>query len=220
MGNLSMQIDFKRRTLSLLATGLLLMAFAVQAAPTQTVLVMGDSLSAEYGLERGSGWVALVTQKMASEHPQWHVVNASISGETSAGGKARLPALLALHKPKVVVIELGANDALRGLPIQALRDNLIAMVSASQAAGAKVLLLGMQVPPNFGKRYTQDFANSYAQVSQTQHTALLPFFLRGVADRPDAKDWFQPDGVHPLAKAHPVIAELVWPQLKPLLLGR
>ncbi len=181
---------------------------------------MGDSLSAEYGLARGTGWVALLTQKLASERLSWNVVNASISGETSSGGKARIGALLATHKPKVVVIELGANDALRGLPIKDLIANLDAMVMAAQAAGAKVLLLGMQVPPNLGKRYTQDFAESFAQVSEKRKTALLPFLLKGVADRPDAKDWFQADNTHPLAKAHPVMLAQVWPALKPLLLGR
>lgn len=191
-----------------------------RAAAGGTVLVLGDSLSAEYGLARGTGWVALLQARLKAQGMPWTVVNASISGETSSGGRARLAPLLSQHRPQVVVIELGGNDALRGLSIAALQENLSRMTQDSQAAGARVLLLGMQVPPNFGKRYTDDFAACYERVSRAHGAALLPFLLKGVADRPDAKDWFQPDGIHPLAKAHPVILELVWPKLKPLLLGR
>lgn len=215
-----MQIDCTRRAMCCALAGTLLPLAVANAATTHTLLVMGDSLSAEYGLPRGAGWVALLTQKLAREQMHWNVVNASVSGETSSGGRARIGALLEANKPKVVVIELGANDALRGLPIKNLIANLDAMVLAAQAAGAKVLLLGMQVPPNLGKRYTQEFAESFATVSEKHKTALLPFLLKGVADRPDAKDWFQDDNTHPLAKAHPVMLSQVWPVLKPLLLGR
>lgn len=188
-------------------------------APT-TILILGDSLSAEYGLKRGSGWVALLTQRLARERIAAQVVNASISGETTSGGRARLPALLQRHRPRQVVIELGANDALRGLPLRSSRENLSAMVAAAQAQGAQVVLVGMQMPPNYGKRYSEDFAQLFQDVAKAQRCALVPFFLKGVADREDARDWFQHDGIHPLEKAHPVMLDNVWGALKPLLLGR
>jgi acyl-CoA thioesterase-1 len=181
------------------------------------LLVVGDSLSAEYGLARGTGWVALLGQRMALEKKNWQVVNASISGDTTSGGRSRLPALLAAHRPKLVLIELGGNDALRGLPLSATQDNLLTMVKLAQAAGAKVLLLGMQVPPNYGAQYTKDFASGFAKVSAETHAKLVPFLLRGVADRADAEDWFQADRIHPKAQAHPIILENVWPVLQPLL---
>lgn len=187
-----------------------------QAAPAK-LLVVGDSLSAEYGLPRGTGWVALLAERVAREKLPVEVVNASISGDTTAGGRARLPALLKAQSPKVVVIELGGNDALRGLPLAQTRDNLGAMVRAAHAAGAKVLLAGMQVPPNYGRQYTADFARAFEDVARAERSALVPFLLKGVADRPDAEDWFQPDRIHPLAKAHPVILDNVWPALQPLL---
>ena len=188
-------------------------------APT-TILILGDSLSAEYGLQRGSGWVALLTQRLARERIAAQVVNASISGETTSGGRARLPALLQRHRPRHVVIELGANDALRGLPLRSSRENLSAMVAAAQAQGAQVVLVGMKMPPNYGKRYSEDFAQLFQDVAKAQRCALVPFFLKGVADREDARDWFQHDGIHPLEKAHPVMLDNVWGALKPLLLGR
>ena len=184
------------------------------------LLILGDSLSAEYGLPRGSGWVTLIEKRLRADaraHATPQVINASISGETTSGGLRRLPDLLKQHQPTHVVIELGANDALRGLSLKATRENLVQLVSASQVAGAKVLLLGMMLPPNFGQRYGKDFANLFSQVAQARQTALVPFLLKGVADRPDARDWFQADGIHPLAKAHPVMADLVWQGLKPLL---
>ncbi len=178
------------------------------------LLVLGDSLSAEYGLKRGSGWVALLEQRLAQEKVALQVVNASISGDTTSGGRSRLPALLALHQPRVVVIELGANDALRGLPLEMSRDNLQAMTRAAQASGAKVLLLGMQMPPNYGQDYAQKFAQTYAQVAQTNKAALVPFMLKGVADAPDALRLFQNDRIHPTEEAHPTILNNVWPTLK------
>ena len=193
---------------------------ATTAVATSTILVMGDSLSAEYGLARGTGWVALLEKRLQAEKVSAQVVNASISGETTAGGVTRLPALLTQHHPSVVVIELGANDALRGFALSATQSNLTAMVKASKTAGARVVLVGMQVPPNFGKRYTEDFAGLFPKLAQAEASALVPFFLKGVADRPDARDWFQADGMHPNAKAHPVILGNMWPALKPLLLGR
>ena len=183
----------------------------------QTILVVGDSLSAEYGLQRGSGWVALMTGRMAREHPGALVINASISGDTSAGGLARLPALLRQHRPTLVILELGGNDALRGLPIDTTRSNLVEMARLAKAAGAKVLILGMQLPPNYGRNYGERFAALFAEVARSQGTALVPFMLKGVADVPQADTMFQADRIHPLASAHPIILGNVWPVLEPLL---
>ena len=184
-------------------------------APVQrTLLVVGDSLSAEYGLARGSGWVALLEQRLLAEKLSAQVVNASISGDTTSGGRSRLPSLLEQHKPSHVVIELGGNDALRGLPLEMSRQNLTAMASAAKAAGAKVLLVGMRVPPNYGMRYGSDFASMFVQVARAEDTALVPFLLTGVADSPQAASLFQPDRIHPTAAAHPAMLDNVWPVMK------
>lgn len=197
---------------------------AVQAATrgsappaSQTLLVLGDSLSAEYGLARGTGWVALLQQRLDARRIPMHTVNASISGDTTAGGRARLPALLAAHHPAIVVIELGGNDALRGLVLTATKANLAAMTQAAQQAGARVVLTGMQVPPNYGADYARQFAALYAQVAKAQHAALVPFLLAGIADRSDALALFQSDNIHPTAAAHPTILNNVWAVLEPLL---
>ena len=191
------------------------------SAPAQTtrhtVLVVGDSLSAEYGLPRGSGWVALLEQRLDLERLSARVVNASISGDTTSGGLARLPFLLKQHAPAIVVIELGANDALRGLPLDMTRENLRAVVRLAQAAKAHVLLLGMQVPPNYGPDYAQQFAASFATVAKEQKVALVPFFLKDVADAANAADLFQSDRIHPTAAAHPILLNNVWTGLKRLL---
>ncbi|MFT3821786.1 MAG: arylesterase [Rubrivivax sp.] len=187
------------------------------AAARRTLLVVGDSLSAEYGLARGSGWVALLDKRIVELKLPWRVVNASISGDTTSGGRSRLPALLKEHKPAVVVIELGGNDALRGLPLASTRDNLLAMTRQAKAAGAKVLLVGMQVPPNYGRKYTEDFQQLFATAARSEQAALVPFFLAGVADGPDAERLFQPDRIHPTAEAHPRMLDNVWAQLRPLL---
>ncbi len=179
--------------------------------------MVGDSLSAEYGLPRGSGWVGLLQQRLAREKVAVEVVNASISGDTTSGGRSRLPALLAQHKPGIVIIELGGNDALRGLPLNMTRANLTAMVQEAKEAGASVLLLGMQLPPNYGQRYAQDFANLFASVAKAEGAALVPFFLAGVADGPEADKMFQPDRIHPNAQAQPRMLDNVWPALRPLL---
>lgn len=215
-------LDCTRRRLVLATAGMLggiKWASAASGATPARILVMGDSLSAEYGLPRGAGWVALLQGKLAEQHVQAEVINASISGETTAGGRTRLPALLKQHNPTHVIIELGANDALRGLPLKSSQDNFQAMLTDCQQAKAQVLLLGMMVPPNYGKRYTDDFAKLYATLAQQNRAALVPFFLKGVADRPDAREWFQADGIHPLPKAHPIMMEQVWGALRPLLLG-
>ena len=182
-----------------------------------TILVVGDSLSAEYGLVRGSGWVALLEQRLARENIGADVVNASISGDTTAGGLARLPTALRERKPDLVIIELGANDALRGLPLETTRANLLAMARLAKAAGAKVVIVGMQLPPNYGRAYGDRFAALFADVARNEGAALVPFMLKGVADIPQAEAMFQPDRIHPLASAHPTILANVWPVLAPLL---
>ena len=207
--------DFNLQTLSLLALGL--SPAVLHANAQQTLLVIGDSLSAEYGIPRGTGWVALLSAQLAKDKPQWQVINASISGDTTSGGLARLPALLQQHKPAIVIIELGGNDALRGLPLASSRANLKAMVQAAKSAGAKVLLLGMQVPPNYGASYQREFSTMFEQVASQEKAALVPFLLKGIADQADAQAWFQPDRIHPLARAHPLMLNLVWQGLKPLL---
>ena len=187
------------------------------AGAKRTLLVVGDSLSAEYGLARGQGWVALLAGRIDRERLPYEVVNASISGDTTSGGRSRLPALLQQHKPAVVVIELGGNDALRGLPLASTEQNLVAMTRAAKAAGGRVLLVGMQVPPNYGRKYTEDFNRLFATAAKAEQTALVPFFLAGVADGPDAEALFQADRIHPKAEAHPRLLDNVWPVLRPLL---
>lgn len=196
---------------------MLAVAVGTSAAQTPTILIVGDSLSAEYGLARGTGWVALLEKRLADEKIAATVHNASISGDTTPGGRARLPALLRSVKPSVVVIELGGNDALRGLPLQGTEDNLRSMTQAAQKAGAKVLLVGMQVPPNYGRDYADRFSGLFAKVAKGEKAALVPFLLKGVADGPDAVKLFQPDRIHPKADAHPLMLDNVWPELKKLL---
>lgn len=202
-------------SLAVLASALSAPAHASSQA---TVLVVGDSISAEYGLPRGTGWVALLQKQLDAGKIPARLVNASISGDTTAGGRARLPQLLKTHQPKVVLLELGANDALRGLPLAQTQANLTAMTQLAQQSGAKVLLLGMQVPPNYGASYTRQFAQVFADVGKAQKAAVLPFLLKGVADTPDALQYFQSDRIHPNAKAQARIAGNVLPELKKLLL--
>jgi acyl-CoA thioesterase I len=187
---------------------------ATAVAPNAPILVFGDSLSAEYGLKRGTGWVALMQTRLAAQGYRRVVINASISGETTSGGKTRLPELLAKHKPALVMFELGANDALRGLAILATQNNLKEMVQQAQRAGAKVLIIGTQIPPNYGKTYTEQFAKMFTQIAQTENTSLVPFMLEGFADK---NDYFQADRLHPLEKAHPIILETIWKVAQPLV---
>jgi acyl-CoA thioesterase-1 len=203
----------------------LLLACALQAQPAarpasfvatdpRTVLVMGDSLSAAYGLSAAQGWVTLTAERIAKQRPGWRVVNASISGETTAGGAARIVDAVVRHRPSVVVIELGANDALRGLPLRETRRNLARMIGAAQGIGAKVLLVGMRIPPNYGPAYTMEFERGYRDLAQRFDTTLLPFLLQPIAaDRGN----FQGDNMHPVAAAQPRIRDHVWPALEPLL---
>jgi acyl-CoA thioesterase I len=203
---------------ALAGAGLAATAAARAAAPrVPLILVVGDSLSAEYGLRRGSGWVALLEQGLAGERIQARVVNASISGDTTSGGRSRLAALLKLHQPTHVILELGGNDALRGLPLAMSRDNLAAMVRAARQGGAKVVIVGMQVPPNYGRKYSDEFAALFADVARSEGAALVPFLLKGVADAPQAESLFQADRIHPREAAHPTILANVWPVLLPLL---
>jgi acyl-CoA thioesterase-1 len=187
---------------------------AEAAEPTRTVLVMGDSLSAAYGLAPEQGWVALTAERMAQRTPGWRVVNASVSGETTAGGAARIAGELSRNRPEVVVIALGGNDGLRGLPLKQTRANLEKMVSAAKAAGARVLLVGMRMPPNLGKTYTEGFAANYRTVAEAHQVSLLPFLLEPIAmDRAN----FQADNIHPVAAVQPKLRDHVWPALAPLL---
>lgn len=181
------------------------------------VLVLGDSLSAEYGLQRGQGWVSLLTAQLATQKITAQVVNASLSGETTSGGRSRLPLLLQQHQPQVVIIELGGNDALRGLALAQTQDNLLTMSKAAKASGAKVLLLGMQMPPNYGADYAQQFAKAFVQAAQQSQAQLLPFFLKGIGDDPDPLKWFQADRIHPNAAAQAQLLKNTWPLLQPLL---
>ena len=187
---------------------------AVQATPARTVLVLGDSLSAAHNIATEQGWVHLLEVRLGKMVPPWAVVNASISGETSLSGRNRLPALLATYRPGVVVIELGANDGLRGLPLNQLRDNLMAMISAAQATHAKVLLLGIELPVNYGPQYRDGLRAVYADLAKQKHVALLPFLLDGVALDPAL---MQADGLHPTAAGEPKVLENVWRALQPLL---
>jgi len=199
---------------------LVLLAYLLCAATSaysasKTLLVLGDSLSAEYGLARGSGWVPLLEKRLKTQNPDVKVVNASISGDTTSGGRARLQPLLNKYKPDVVVLELGANDALRGLPLAATEDNLRAIIVAAQEIGARVLLLGMQIPPNYGGYYTRKFAALYPKLASERKVGLVPFFLERLVER---QELFQGDRLHPTAEAQPILLETVWPRLQPLLM--
>lgn len=199
---------------ALLLSGCLALVLLTQQAAAQTLLVVGDSISAALGLDTSQGWVALLQKRLADEGYDYRVVNASISGDTSAGGLARLPALLAEEKPALVVIELGGNDGLRGMAPAQLQQNLASMAQKARAEGAKVLLLGIQLPPNYGPRYIEAFSRVYGAVAAQEKTALVPFFLEGVGG---GQGMMQADGIHPALAAQPRLLENVWPTLKPLL---
>lgn len=187
---------------------------AAAASAEHTVLVVGDSLSAEYGLERNTGWVSLLAERIAQAKLSYIVQNASISGETTSGGRARLPDLLARYRPALVVIELGGNDALRGLPLAQMSANLQAMVSACRAATARVLLIGMRIPPNYGRAYAEGFGALYGELARANQAALVPFLMDRFADRIDL---FQADRIHPTAAAQALMLDTVWPYLQPML---
>ncbi len=188
---------------------------AACAQAGQTVLVWGDSLSAGYGLDAGTGWVALLEQRLKTQAPGWKLVNGSVSGETTSGGLSRLPAALDRNKPAIVLIELGGNDGLRGGKTELMRDNLARMVDQARMAGAKPVIFEMRIPENYGPVYTRDFTASFGQVATAKKVPLVPFFLAAFAT--DPARWFQDDGIHPNAGAQPQMLDAVWPTLAPLL---
>ncbi|UWE18782.1 arylesterase [Herbaspirillum huttiense] len=198
-----------------LLAGVVLVVAATSAySAPKNLLVLGDSLSAEYGLQRGTGWTGLLQQRLQQSKADYRVVNASISGDTTIGGRNRLPALMTQHKPEVLVIELGANDALRGLPLKTSQDNLQAMIDLARQQKAKVLLVGMQIPPNYGPDYTRRFAGMYQDLAKSNKVALVPFFFEGIAAD---LSLFQADRIHPNEQAQPRLLDNVWPHLKPLV---
>lgn len=193
------------------------LAAAAPARAAQSIVVFGDSLSAGYGLPQGAGWVSLLEQRLRREKLDYAVVNASISGETTFGGRNRIGAVLQEHTPAVVIVELGANDGLRGSAVETTRANLIAIVAACRKAGAKVLLVGMRIPPNYGPVYTRRFEAMFAEVARQQNTSLVPFMLQGFAEK---RELFQADGVHPNAEAQPRVLDNIYKRLRALLLPR
>ncbi len=188
-----------------------LFSISVQA---QTLLVLGDSLSAAYGMELKQGWVHLLEQRLQQKNPHSQVINAGVTGDTTIGGLKRLPTLLQEHQPQLVIIELGGNDGLRGYPLGQLHKNISAMIELSHNSGADVLLLGIRIPPNYGRRYSEGFFNSYAKLARVNKTALVPFFMAGVGAN---IEMMQADGIHPNAKAQPQLLENVWAHLEPLV---
>ncbi|TAM00456.1 MAG: arylesterase [Paraburkholderia sp.] len=180
------------------------------------IVVLGDSLSAEYGLPRDTGWVALMRERLANKRIDYTVANASISGDTTSGGLARLPLVMQRLKPSIVIVELGANDALRGVPLTTTESNLRAIIAQIRKGNAKPMLVGMYVPPNYGLDYTQQFHGLYGHLSKELHVPLVPFLLAGLTDKPEL---FQSDQIHPTQQAQPLLLDNVWPTLKPLLAG-
>jgi acyl-CoA thioesterase I len=193
---------------------LVFIALQNAVASDHTILVLGDSLSAALGIRPEQGWVALLAQRLQAQGYGYQIVNASVSGETTSGGLERLPRALQLHQPGTVILELGANDGLRGLPVEETRENLAHMVRLSQAAGARVLLVGMRIPPNYGPRYTEQFARMFPELANQYHLPLVPFLLEKVALDPTR---MQQDGMHPNARGEPPVLDTLWPYLKPLL---
>ena len=226
------QISLQRRyfnwlVVSLFCAGFCLPLLANESTPkvnTKTtpsqekiVLIVGDSLSAEYGLTRGTGWVQLMSDQAVKETVKVRMVNASISGDTSSGGLSRLPQLLKVHQPHVLIVELGGNDALRGLSMQMTQQNLSAMANQGKKAGAKVMVIGMQMPPNYGANYAQQIAQAYQRVAKETGAELNNQFLKGIADDADSLKWFQSDRIHPNEGAQNTMMKNVWPQLKKML---
>ncbi|KVL34982.1 arylesterase [Burkholderia sp. MSMB1835] len=211
---------WKRRAAAAALLGILLAVTAPARAATApassppVIVVLGDSLSAEYGLPRDTGWVSLLRQRLSTERIDYSVANASVSGDTTSGGRARLPAVLQRLKPSIVVVELGSNDALRGVPLATTEQNLRDIIASARRAQAKVVLVGMYVPPNYGPDYTQKFHAVYTRLSKDLGVPLVPFLLAGIEDKPDM---FQADQMHPAQQAQRVLLDNVWPTLKPLL---
>lgn len=199
---------------SILALAMLAFAIAPAYSASKTILVLGDSLSAEYGLPRGKGWVNLLDQRLQQAKIPATVINASISGDTTSSGKSRLGSLLEKHHPDIVIIEEGGNDALRGLSLKATESNFNAMIEMVKAQHAKVLLAAMKIPPNYGPDYTEHFYSLFGKLAKANKISLVPFLLEGIAEKDEL---FQSDRIHPIAEAHPAILENVWPHLQPLL---
>ena len=202
--------------LSPLLLGLSLLIFITTPAyaASSSILIYGDSLSAAYGIPQQLGWVSLLQQRLEDQHYPYRVINASVSGETSIGGLSRLSATLNEHQPNIVILELGANDGLRGLPLTEMKANLAQMIQQSKKSGAKVLLIGMKVPSNYGPKYSQSFTQQYQQLSQELKVPRVPFMLQGMENRPEL---IQDDGLHPNGQGQPIILENIWPQLKLIL---
>ena len=194
----------------------LLLAACGSAGAAQTILVYGDSLSAAYGIPQNAGWVALLGERLKQRKANYTVVNASISGETSAGGAARIVATLQRTKPAIVIVELGANDGLRGLPVAQMKANLSAIIQASKRAGARVILVGIQMPPNYGAKYTNEFRSAFGEVTRAERITLVPFIFEGV---PDTREMVQPDNIHPTAAAQPIMMENVWRKLTAMVVA-
>ena len=198
----------------LLGLSCLMFLTAPVYAASNSILIYGDSLSAAYGIPQQLGWVSLLQQRLEDQHFPYKVINASVSGETSSGGLSRLNATLDEHQPNIVILELGANDGLRGLPLSVMKDNLAQMIEQSKRSGAKVLLIGMKIPPNYGPKYSQSFKKKYQQLSQELKVPRVPFMLQGMENRPEL---IQDDGLHPNVQGQPIILENIWPQLKLIL---
>jgi acyl-CoA thioesterase-1 len=190
------------------------LALATAAAPAATLLVYGDSLSSGYGLPREQGWISLLERRLHAEKFDYKVANASVSGETTLGGVNRIEAALKTHRPAIVILQLGANDGLRGGDLDTMRTNLEKIVDASRKAGARVLLIGMRMPPNYGMPYAEKFQNTYRDMARRMKIPLVPFLFEGFADK---REYFQPDGIHPAAIAQPIMLDTVWKEMRPLL---
>jgi acyl-CoA thioesterase-1 len=202
-----------RAARTLLLSIVLLIPFGVLAAE-QSILVFGDSISAAYGMAQGRGWVALLGERLKREQPDYSVVNASVSGETSSGGVARISAALNKHRPKLVILELGGNDGLRGLPVAEMKKNLATIIERSQKSGARVMLVGMRMPPNYGAQYTQGFESAFDELARRYKTPLVPSLMEGFGEN---YELFQSDRIHPTEAAQPLMAERVWKTLRPML---
>lgn len=184
------------------------------AGQTGTILVYGDSISAAYGMDQEQGWVSLLSERLATSHPHYTIINASVSGETTGGGITRLPKTLDIHQPDILILELGGNDGLRGYPIDKIRENLAAMITAAHAAGSRVLLIGMVLPPNYGRRYTEAFETIFSELARDHDLPFVPFLLDGITTQ---RDLIQRDGIHPTIEAQPAMVDDILPALVPLL---
>jgi acyl-CoA thioesterase-1 len=193
---------------------MVVLLYIAPAQAAQNILIVGDSLSASYGLAQERGWVNLLQQRLSNEKRPYQVINASISGETTSGGLYRIDALLASHRPAIVILELGANDGLRGLAIEATRNNLESMIQRAKKSGAKVLLIGMRLPPNYGPAYTEQFHALFEKLAIKHRVQHVPFLLSAIAGK---REYFQADGLHPTAEAQVLLLDTVWPVLQPML---